>query len=112
MSTPSAGQGFAAPSFQVVGGSGGYTASSHATKPLFVPSKETRFLDEFFLYVLEGLYTCGAAGASTPAREAAPVPSDDEGAAELITLEQGATDINQAPSPTLNLEILPTPGRA
>jgi hypothetical protein len=63
--------------------------------------------------VLEDLHTCGAAqvGASTPARETAPVPSDDEGAAELITPEQDATDGNQALSQALNLDTLPTPGR-
>jgi hypothetical protein len=37
----------------------------YATNPLFVPSKEIRFLNEFFLYVLEDLHTCSAAGAST-----------------------------------------------
>jgi hypothetical protein len=30
----------------------------YATKPLFVASKENRFLNEFFLYVLEDLHTC------------------------------------------------------
>ena len=30
----------------------------YATKPLYVASKENRFLNEFFLYVLENLHTC------------------------------------------------------
>ena len=35
----------------------------YATKPLFVASKENRFLNEFFLYVLEDLHTCQSLGA-------------------------------------------------
>jgi hypothetical protein len=30
----------------------------YANKPLFVSSKENRFLNEFFLYVLGDLHTC------------------------------------------------------
>ena len=54
----------------------------------------------------------GGAGASTPAREAAPVPSDDEEGSELITADRGSTDDNQAPSPTLTLLTLPSAPRA
>jgi hypothetical protein len=39
----------------------------------------------------------GGAGASTPAKDTAPVPSDDEGGAELISPERGDSD--QASSP-------------
>ena len=35
----------------------------YATKPLYVASKENRFLNEFFLYVLEDLHTCQSLGA-------------------------------------------------
>jgi hypothetical protein len=35
----------------------------YETKPLFVASKENRFLNEFFLYVLEDLHTCQSLGA-------------------------------------------------
>jgi hypothetical protein len=35
----------------------------YATKPLFVASKENRFLNQFFLYVLEDLHTCQSLGA-------------------------------------------------
>ena len=35
----------------------------YATKPLYVASKENRFLNEFFLYVLEDLHTCQGLGA-------------------------------------------------
>ena len=35
---------------------------NYATKPLFVASKENRFLKEFFLYVLEDLHTCQGLG--------------------------------------------------
>jgi hypothetical protein len=82
-------------------------------KPHFAPSNEIRFLNEFFRYVLEDLHTCGAAGASPPARKTAPVPSDDEGAAKLMMPELGATNGNQVPLLTLNfkLKTLPTPGR-
>ena len=50
----------------------------------------------------------GGAGASTPARVAAPVPSDDEDGSELITPARGSTDHNQAPSPSLTLLTLPS----
>jgi hypothetical protein len=52
----------------------------------------------------------GAAGVSTPAKDTAPVPSDDEGGAAIISPEQGDSD--QASSPTLPLETLPSQGRA
>ncbi len=35
----------------------------YETKPLFVASKENRFLNQFFLYVLEDLHTCQSLGA-------------------------------------------------
>ena len=35
----------------------------YVTKPLFVASKENRFLNEFFLYVLEDVHTCQSLGA-------------------------------------------------
>ena len=50
------------------------------------------------------------AGASTPAKDTAPVPSDDEGGAELISPERFCGDC--AASPTLALETLPSQGRA
>jgi hypothetical protein len=89
------------------------TPEDYATK--LSPRRRYDFLTSSS-YVLEDLHTCGAAqaGASTPARETALVPSDDEGAAELISVispEQDAADGNQALSQALNLELLPTPGR-
>jgi hypothetical protein len=55
----------------------------------------------------------GGAAASTPARETAPEPSDDE-AASLITQDQegGTADNNRGASPSLTLETLPSTGRA
>jgi hypothetical protein len=53
----------------------------YANKPLFLASKEKRFLNEFFLYTLEDLHTC----------RAAPMQSDDEDAAELITRDDRRT---------------------
>jgi hypothetical protein len=50
------------------------------------------------------------AGASTPAKDTAPVPSDDEGGAELISPERADSD--SAASPTLAMETLPSQGRA
>ena len=35
----------------------------YATKPLFVASKDNRFLNEFFLYVLDDLHSCQSLGA-------------------------------------------------
>ena len=49
----------------------------YATKPLFVASKEIRFLNE-------------------PAKETAPMPSDDEDAAELITRDDDAADADNS----------------
>ncbi len=69
----------------------------YVNKPLFLASKnsvENRFLNEFFLYILEGL---------TPARAlepSAPMPSDDEDAAELITRDDDAADANNSTPPT------------
>ena len=50
------------------------------------------------------------AGASTPAKDTAPVPSDDEDGAVLITPERADSDA--AASPILALATLPTQGRA
>jgi hypothetical protein len=50
------------------------------------------------------------AGASTPAKDTAPVPSDDEDGAVLITPERADSDA--AASPILELPTLPTPGRS
>ncbi len=52
----------------------------------------------------------GAAGASTQAKDTAPVPSVNEGGAEIISPELGNS--NQASSPTLPLETLSLQGRA
>ncbi len=49
----------------------------YATKPLFVASKENRFLNE-------------------PAKETAPMPSNDEDAAELITRDDDAADADNS----------------
>ena len=49
-------------------------------------------------------------GASTPAKDTAPVPSHDEGGAGLILQERG--DGYRASSPPLPLETLVTAGRA
>ena len=49
-------------------------------------------------------------GASTPAKDTAPVPSDDEVGAGLISPER--SDGDQASSPILPLETLPSAGRA
>ena len=38
-------------------------AEDYANKPLFLASKENRFLNEFFLYILEDLHTCQSLGA-------------------------------------------------
>ncbi len=35
----------------------------YANKPLFLASKENRFLNKFFLYILEDLHTCQSLGA-------------------------------------------------
>ena len=48
--------------------------------------------------------------ASTPAKDTAPEPSDDEDGAALISPERA--DCNSAASPILALERLPSPGRA
>ncbi len=50
------------------------------------------------------------AEASTPAKDTAPVPSDDEGGAAIISQERGDSD--SASSPDLSLETLPSQGRA
>ncbi len=50
------------------------------------------------------------AGASTPAKDTAPVPSDDEDGAVLLT--PGRADSDAAASPILELPTLPTPGRS
>ncbi len=39
-------------------------AEDYEALPLFVPIKENRLLDEFFLYVLEDLHTTQGLGAS------------------------------------------------
>ncbi len=52
----------------------------------------------------------GAAPASMPAKDTAQVPSDDEGCARLITPER--SDDDQASSPIMPLETLPSAGRA
>ncbi len=97
---------------------------------IFIALKENGLLNEFFLYVLENLHNSqsfgvlqftsddtvepdfvkdigGGAGAAMPARRPAPSASDDEGASQLITSAQVATDGNQMPSPTLASETLP-----
>ena len=52
----------------------------------------------------------GAAPASTPVKDTAPVSSDDEEGAELISPDRG--DDNRASSPRLDLQTLPSAGRA
>jgi hypothetical protein len=52
------------------------------------------------------------AGASTPAKDTAPVPSDDEGGAAIISPERADSDSDSAASPTLALETLTSQGRA
>ena len=51
----------------------------------------------------------GGTGFSTPAKDTAPEPSDDEGGAELIMPENGD---RASSSPPLHLETLPSAGRA
>ena len=55
-----------------------------------------------------GAAPCGT-GFSTPAKDTAPEPSDDEGGAELIMPENGD---RASSSPLLHLETLPPAGRA
>ena len=51
------------------------------------------------------------AGASTPAKDTAPVPSDDEGGAELISPEL-AQGRQRSGVVTLTVETLPSAGRS
>ncbi len=53
----------------------------------------------------------GAAAASTPAKDTAPVPSDDEGGAELISPEL-AQGRQRSGVVTLTVETLPSAGRS
>jgi hypothetical protein len=50
------------------------------------------------------------AEAATPVRPPAQAASDDEDASDLI--EGGGGGDDQAPSPTVNLEMMPPAGRA